>query len=91
MESVFAGFKADYKSIQMTSDEPDSTVEIPEHVTSSTVSDLTKRKYPDGGYGKVLSKVSDNIDLKLNFQAGRSSFVHFYCISLPMAYPTRLG
>lgn len=37
----------------MTSDVPERTIEIPENVTSSTVSDLTKRKYPDGGYGKV--------------------------------------
>lgn len=50
---ISAGFTANYKSIKM-SDVPESTVEIPEHVTSSTVSDLTKRKYPDGGYGKVL-------------------------------------
>lgn len=72
------------------SDVPESTVEIPERVTSSTMSNLTKRNYPDGGYGKTLIDFALAFIKKLFLQVGPSSFVLFYCTSLPTAFPTPL-
>lgn len=88
---ILSGFKANYKSIQTMSDVPESAVEIPENVTSSTVSDLTKRKYPDGGYGKTLTFLCQQ-RIKIFFSGWTIVFCSFllYLIADGISYPLGL-